>query len=255
MNLIILAAGQGLRLRPLTDNKPKCLVPVGGKPILEWTLSAANAVGFSDIVVVGGHGIESLMSYGVKVIHNDRHRDTNMVRSLFCAERFFGSEFVISYGDIIYHPKILRRLVESTNEISVVVDDGWLDYWGKRFIDPLEDAETLRIEKQTISEIGKKTRNIEDIHSQYIGLLGFRAAGVEAIRKCFADALQAEKTGNLRFGGAKTVDGMFMTDLLQGMIDRKLRLTPLRIKGGWAEIDNLSDQRLADEMAAAGVFC
>ena len=253
--MIILGAGQGLRLRPLTSNKPKCLVQVGGKPILEWTISAAKAVGFSKVVVVGGHGIESLMSYGVTVIYNDRHRDTNMVRSLFCAEQYFGSEFLVSYGDIVYHSDILRRLSESTDDISVVVDDDWVDYWRKRFADPLEDAEKLRIEKGTIVEIGGKTRNIQDIHSQYIGLLGFRANGVEALRKCYADAIKAEQNGCLCFGGAQTVDGMFMTDLLQGMIDKGLRLSPLRIKGGWAEIDNLSDQRLADEMAAKGSFC
>ena len=255
MNLIVLAAGQGVRLRPLTDNRPKCLVPVGGKPILDWILGAAKAVGFSKVVVVGGHGVESLMDYDVEVIYNARHRDTNMVRSLFCAEQFFGNEFVVSYGDIIYNPDILRRLTESMDDISVAVDDNWLDYWRKRFADPLEDAETLKIEKQSISEIGGKPLNVGEIHSQYIGLLGFRADGVEALKQCFADALKAEKTGRLRFGRAQSVDTMFMNDLLQGMIDRGIRLTPLRIKGGWAEIDNLSDQRLADEMAAEGAFC
>src|SRR5712671_2606262 len=161
MRMIVLAAGQGTRLRPLTDDRPKCLVDLGGRPVLAWTIAAARAAGITDIVVIGGYRIDRLADYGVQVIANPEFASTNMVRTLFCALPNFGDGFIMSYGDIAYTPEVLRRLLADPAPIVVAVDRGWRSYWEERFDDPLGDAETLTMDDGGfVTEIGQKATSL-----------------------------------------------------------------------------------------------
>lgn len=252
--LIILAAGQGTRLRPLTDQQPKCLVPVAGKPILTRVLDVAKTCGIRDVVVVGGYFANQLQRFDVKLVLNPAFDRTNMVRSLFCAEAHFGDGFVLSYGDIFYRPDVLSAVCEADEPIAVAVDQDWEAYWKRRFEDPLLDAETLRMQAGRIVEIGGKPNSIGDIQSQYIGLLGFDAHGVQLIREALRTAEAEEAQSKLSFGRALSVDAMYMTDFLQGIIDRGVRVAPVPIHGGWAEIDSLADLALAEQLIKEGRF-
>lgn len=254
MKLIILAAGQGKRLRPLTNQRPKCLVPLAGKPILDHLFDTAAQVGFSEIVLIGGYRADALANYPAQLEYNPRYSETNMVRSLFCAEAHFGEGFVLSYSDICYRPEILRDLRDTSADISVVVDEDWRTYWERRGENPLDDAETLLIENGQIVEIGGKTQTFADIDAQYIGLMAFRSRGVNELRQAYASARAEERNGRLNFGRSKSVDSMYLTDLLQGMIDRGSTLTPLKIHGGWVEIDTPTDLVLAEALLSEGRF-
>jgi choline kinase len=90
MKIIILAAGQGTRLRPYTDQKPKCMVELKGKPLLHHQLDAIAKcnVNKEDIALVAGYLQEALDAHGVKQYRNDRYASTNMVATLFSAEKF-----------------------------------------------------------------------------------------------------------------------------------------------------------------------
>ena len=85
MKAIILAAGRGSRLKGLTDDRPKCLVELGGVRLLDWQLAALKAAGIEDVVVVTGYRADLLQAEGVRTIHNPDWARTNMVRSLLCA--------------------------------------------------------------------------------------------------------------------------------------------------------------------------
>jgi L-glutamine-phosphate cytidylyltransferase len=254
MKLIILAAGEGTRLRPLTAHQPKCMVPVSGRPIIERLIETAGAVGLNDIVLVGGYRADALEKYGYPIAINSAFDRTNMVRSLFAAEAHFGDGFVLSYGDIFYTPEVLRKVLQHPGDIAVAVDTDWRRFWQRRFANPLDDAETLRIKDERIVEIGNKASTIDEIEAQYIGLLAFRRGGVAQLRQAYAAAIQEEAAGRLSFGRAKSVDKMYMTDLLQGMADRGIALSPARIAAGWAEIDSPTDLALAEALIAEGRF-
>lgn len=248
--MIVLAAGQGTRLRPLTDDRPKCLVPLAGKPLLEWQIETARAVGITDITVIGGYRADQLAKYPVTVVPNPRSETTNMVRSLFCARAHFGDGFVMSYGDIVYSPAVLRRVLDGSEAIGVTVDQGWRTYWEERSEDPLKDAETLRIRADgSLAEIGQRPKSMDEVEAQYIGLVAFRAAGVKAITQTY-DAL--EKDSGNPFGGPRNLDQLYMTDLLQGLIGQGERLAAVPINRGWVEVDNPRDLKVAEQYAAAG---
>jgi len=249
--MIILAAGQGERLWPLTDTCPKCLVELGGRSLLDWQLRAAQSVGIKDVVVVGGYRAEQLERPGIKLIVNPEYQATNMVYSLFCAQDEFGDEFILSYGDIAYSSAVLRALLDDSTTIGVVVDRDWQSYWEIRFDDPLRDAESLRLGDQgRILSIGQKEEEIERIEAQYIGLIAFRGSGVAALKQAYRVAREADQADQMPFGGVRSLATLYMTDMLQGMIDLGYSVSAVTVHGGWVEIDNLHDLKVAEQAIA-----
>ncbi len=248
--LIILAAGTGSRLRPLTDDRPKCLVPLLGRPLLDWQIEAAGRAGVRDIVVVGGHCADRLPGRGFKVVVNDAYAATNMVHSLFTARAEFGDGFLLAYGDIAYRAAVLRAVNEADGAIAVAVDRDWRAYWSRRFDDPLSDAETLGIGSNgTICDIGRKPAGYHEIQAQYIGLMRFDRSGVRALTETYDDLLAAGPQARL---SGRPLTKAYMTDFLQELIRRGFALTPVYIDGGWVEIDSRRDLDVAEAYARAG---
>ena len=253
MRLIILAAGQGTRLRPLTDDRPKCLVNLQGRSLLQWQIDTARSVGIQEIIVVGGYLIDQLRNYDVKVIENPRFASTNMVQTLNCATDWFDDGFVMSYGDIVYSPAVLQSLLTDQSPVAVTVDTQWRSYWERRLDDPLSDAETLKIRPDgSLLEVGQKPKSYEDIQAQYIGLVAFRQSGVARLKQTLALLAQDAADGRHPFGGKRSFDSLYMTDLLQGMIDMGEILHACKIEGKWMEVDSVSDLKLAHQMLLEG---
>ena len=121
MKAIILAAGQGTRLRPLTDNKPKCMVEFQGKPVIDYLIETFNLCGIDDIVVVNGYQGDMLESHlegqNIRFVRNENYDTTNMLHSLFCAENEMNDDLIISYSDIIFSPKALQTMINSKKDI------------------------------------------------------------------------------------------------------------------------------------------
>lgn len=231
MKIIVLAAGQGTRLRPLTDNIPKCMVPLKGKPLIDYQLDLFKFKSIKDITIVGGYLIEKLKSKNVNLITNKAYETTNMVHSLFCAEKELNDDVIISYGDIVYTDKVLQKLIDSNENISVVVDKNWKEYWKARMDDPLSDAETLKIKDGKIIEIGKKPNHYGDIEGQYIGLIKFSKEIIKEIIN-FYNGL--DKT--IKYDG-KDFNNMYMTSFLSLLGEKISPLKPIFINNGWMEVD------------------
>ncbi len=245
MRAIILAAGQGARLRPLTLDKPKCMVPYAGRPIIEHIVTTMHQCGIRDINLVTGYRADQLDYLGLPTSHNERFASTNMVHSLFCAARLLDDDVVVSYADIVYAPRVLESLMASTSDLSVVVDRDWLELWKLRMSDPLADAETMKIDGEGhITEFGKKPTGYDDIQGQYIGLIKLSAAAAVAIREHYA---AMDRT--VRYDG-KDFDNMYMTSFIQHVIDELMPAAAVFVSGGWIEIDSAEDLELYEEKSA-----
>jgi choline kinase len=257
MRLIVLAAGQGSRLGGLTEGRPKALVPLAGRPLLEWTLAAAAEAGIDDTVVVGGYGIDHLRAFPVTLLENPDYATTNMVQSLAVAEPRWGDGFVMSYGDIAYGTQVLAALLASPAPIACAVDLAWRAYWEARFEDPLADAETLRLGPDgMIATLGGRPGSLDEIEGQYIGLVAFRAAGVEALRATWRRALDDAAAGRPILGRRESLRALYVTDVLDELASTGL-VQAVPIAGGWVEIDRphdiaVAEARWASTVAAAG---
>ena len=238
--MIILAAGLGKRLMPLTAGLPKCLVPLHGRPLLDWQMSSARRAGVKEFILVGGYRAGLLGGKGAEVVLNPHYETTNMVESLWCARAAFDRPFLLSYGDILCTPDVVSAAAASPENLAVVVDRRWRAYWEQRFEDPLKDAESLRVDPDgLIRSIGQKTATLDEIQAQFIGLLAFTPAGANSLMGIYEKRRAETKARN-----------MFMTDLLQAAIDSGVAVRAVPVDRGWYEVDSVSDLKIAEASTA-----
>jgi choline kinase len=239
MKVIILAAGQGSRLRPLTNEIPKCMVNYKNKPIIDYIFDVISTCNLDDISIVGGYKFSKLKGHlknkNIKYYKNEEYLSSNMVHSLFCAKEFFDDDIIISYSDIIYKEEVFKKLIDSKADFNVVVDSLWKDLWTQRMNNPLDDAETLKIKDNKIIELGKKTNNYDEIQGQYIGLIKISKKIISKVIEFYEQLPR-----NIKYDG-KDFEQMYLTSFIQLIIDNLSNVTPVYINGGWLEIDTLSD--------------
>lgn len=242
IKVIILAAGSGTRLRPLTDNAPKCMVAVNGIKIIDYILSTVNKVGIKNVKVIGGYKFNVLEHHldndNIEVVENKDYANTNMVASFFNAlnEQDLKYDIIISYSDIMYNAEVLEKLVSCPDDISVIIDKDWEALWKIRMENPLDDAETLKLSPNgNIIEIGKKTKSIDEIEGQYIGLIKISSKALSKVRD-FYNNMDKNKIYD-----GKTFNNMYMTSFLQALIDSGFEIKPVFINRGWLEVDSIED--------------
>ena len=233
---LILAAGRGSRMGALTDTAPKCLTPLAGMPLLEWTLAALKGNGICELLTIGGWRHELLPPVVGPVRVNGRWAETNMVRSLLCASDWLAqAPTLVVYGDGAYgRLAIASALAPPAHDVVVPIDRHWHSLWARRFADPLADAESLTCEGGRLTSIGQRASRIDQIEGQFMGLLRITPAGWARV-SAWLEAYEAVQ-------GSAAVDQLDMTGLLQGLISHGLHVSYTDVHGGWVEIDSEADR-------------
>lgn len=241
---VILAAGIGSRLSPLTDNCPKSLLSVGGSVILERMIRNCLSCGMSQFVLVLGHRADEIKHFvdktfrGIRVTYviNDRYRETNTGYSLMLASAAVGTaEFVKFDADVVFDVKILRQLVdrEQSNvlcidrnialddeEVKVIADDQMQVLEVGKSIDPkLALGESIGIEKisaetgpllfSELSQMMESREHLQDYYEDaYARLLGkgtvFRALDITGLNWTEIDTAEDFAAANAMFGSPVT---------------------------------------------------
>lgn len=248
MKVIILAAGQGTRLRPYTDDKPKCMVALKGKPLLHHQLEALAQCGVqdADIALAAGYLQSALIAPGIVQYRNEYYASTNMVGTLFAAQDFMqaGEELIISYGDIVYRPEVFQKLLATDGDLVVAADLDWYELWKIRMENPLDDAETFKMDANgKVSELGKKPNSRADAQAQYIGLI--KIAG-HKVADFIAHYHSLDKTAHY---DSKDFNNMYMTSLIQNLIDHGWQVQAALINRGWLEVDSVEDLQAYEGLA------
>jgi L-glutamine-phosphate cytidylyltransferase len=235
MKAIILAAGRGSRMKSITDDRPKCLVELKGRTLLDLQVSSLKAAGIDQISIVTGYKHELLSMSGIKEFHNSRWVETNMVASLACADEWLKMEpCIVSYSDIFYETMAVKSLIENQDSLAIIYDPNWLTLWEKRFSNPLIDAESFRLDEgHRILEIGKQPNSIQEIQGQYMGLLRFTPEGWNELVNVSKNLSSAIR------------DNIHMTAILQKIVEaRNINITAIPYTGEWGEIDSRYDLEL-----------
>ncbi len=237
---IVLAAGRGSRLLGLTDDRPKGLVPLNGNALVEWQIAAMKQVGIEDVSVVTGYLPEKFDRLGLQTINNPDWHATNMVGSLMCVLDKLNSSFLISYSDIVCQKEVIASLLSAKSDIAISYDTAWLELWSRRFDDPLSDAESFKIDSSGfITEIGQEISSLDEVQGQFMGLIKLTENGVEQIRSIIASNPDYR---------AK----LDMTTLLNLLIKAGQRVEGVPIHGGWCEVDNQDDLKVAEALVRSG---
>ena len=251
MRAIILAAGEGTRLRPYTADRPKCLVELAGRPLLEHQLDVLASAGVGDVMIVTGYRSQRIAAYGRPTRHNPDWATTNMVASLMCAADVLdgGDDVLIAYSDIVYEAGVIAQLCSCREPLCTTVDRQWRRLWDLRYEDPLSDAETLTLDEAgDIVEIGRKPRSYADIQAQYMGLILARAE----VARLLPIVYRGLEPAGIYDGKNKV--GMYMTSFLQWLIDHGRPVRAVPVDGGWLEVDSAGDLELYERLHEQGAL-
>ncbi len=232
MKAVILAAGIGSRLRPLTEKKPKCLVEVNGKPILGHTLDALLQNGVRDIVVVTGYRADSVNAFcaarykgkEITFVENKEYDSSNNLYSLYLARKHLSGDTLLMNGDLVFDTSVIKKLI-TVKKSAIAVDKG-------RFMD---ESMKVVVKGGCIVHISKQIKPLESYGC---------SIDVYKFVKRDATALIAELEN--------TVDSGDRTEWTEAALDRlfssgRIKASPMSIgKARWSEIDNLDDLRQAE---------
>ena len=255
MRAIIIAAGQGTRLRPFTDDRPKTMVEVGlgakRRPILHHQIAAYRAAGVHDIVVIRGYKGQQIQlpssqngskgggNQGVRLVDNTDFAHNNILESLFCAGPLLCGDVIVSYGDILFHPGIVKGLMGIHTPATLVVDRMWARTYEGRTDHPVEQAELCRINNYgLVSRVGKAV-GPDGAVGEFIGLARFGAAVVARMWARWQRALA--RGPEQPYGTAPSLRRAYLTDMLNEAIEDGEYIAPLGIEGHWREIDTVQD--------------
>lgn len=255
---IIAAAGFEKQLLPLIEDKPKCLLDIKGKTILERQIAALNECNIKDIALVRGYKKDAIALPNIRYYDNDRYEETGELFSLFCAENEMKGRCVILYGDIIFDTAILEKLLKSPADITLVVDLAWYDQQqhGKvqRHVNPdlviLQDPPgktylsryVLPDEQNRVLKIGQHLPH-DQAHGEFIGMAMFSEKGIEAFKQAYRDALKKHEAKGFHEAGSFAKASF--TDMIQELIDRGHTVNCVPIFKGWMEVDSFEEYQQA----------
>jgi len=239
MNSILLAASRGENIDELTEELPKSLLKVNGKPLLNTQIEYFNQEGIKDVQVVCGYKHEHIQEVNIAKIINEEYANTYEVYSLMKAVHHIKQHTVISYGDILYKSYILHELLNDDGDITLVVDasadpeeaEGYRDYvtatkpYMKKWLD--NRAEFIKM--------GNKAA-LQSINGEFIGLWKVNEAGAKVL-----------KTTLSRLSQSDAIKTMRMSELINELV-KQTKVSVLYINGAWLDVDDLVSYQKAGDL-------
>ncbi len=244
MKGIIIGAGRGQRLMPITDDVPKAYAEIDGRRILDWCLEALESAGLSEIVFVGGYRIERVRADypDFRFVHNVAWERNNILASLMHAEPEMQDGFVSTYADILYTPEAVQRLVASPADIALLVDTDWRERYRPRTQHPESDGEKVRLRDGRVAEVNRAIPP-DEAPAEFTGVAKFTPAGARALVEHYHRARQ--RYDGRPFREAPLFEKAYMIHLLQEMLEAGVEMAAVETDGGYFEIDTTEDYELA----------
>jgi choline kinase len=250
MRPVIIGAGRGRRLGTLTDETPKPLVAVMGKPMLEWILDALAEGGFArkDVVYICGYQQDVIRARYPELtfVENRDWQNNNILASLLCARRELEGGFVSTYADIVYRGRVVRDLVAAKHAMALGNDTDWRRRYRDRSQHPESDGEKLRASGDRITEISRRISPTEAA-GEFIGVTKFTADGARTLLEAYDRTAARFPDPTREYREGRTFAKAYMIDLFQEMIEDGADFRRVDTNGGYMEIDTLEDHACAQK--------
>ena len=235
MKAVILAAGQGTRIRSVHGEHPKCLIEVDDTTILDRQLEALSSAGVNEVAIIVGYEKEQIIAHvrsrhrgdhqRIRFIENPAFALTNNIYSLWLAVDWLrGDSFIVLNADVIFDPAILKTAVQPYAPISIIVDPLWRD-------------ETMKviIEDDRVIRMSKKIRE-EEFSGTYIGITVFSNSIQERFLRRLSDLISVGRVSD------------FFNIAVQELADEGVHVGYTSTEGlAWAEIDDPLDLIFAQQ--------
>lgn len=243
MKIIIIGAGRGRRLEHLTATEPKTFTRIQGKRILDWILEAYRANGQEDITFIGGYLIEVIKQHypEFNFRHNTNWENNNILQSLWYAADDMDDGFIASYSDILYTPKIVKKLLASPADITVAIDTNWRARYEHRSLHPTTDAEKVTVDGDRITCFSRAIPD-DSAFGEFIGVVKFSSAGAEAFKKYFTELPE-----KFLFEKSIPLNHVYLLHFLNYLVQQGVTINYVTTPGDYIEIDTLEDHAYAEK--------
>ncbi len=232
---IVLAASRGNGLDEVTEDRPKVMIPIGGKTLLRRLVDKFKKQSISNITVVGGYKAEAIDMPGIKLRINEAFETTSELASLACARDDFNDNMLIIYGDVLFRSYILSDLLDSRADMVIVVDSmpassrmsGAPDYTYCN----LEDDRALFKQKVLVTHMSEQPdAGRGEPSGRWTGMLKVNEKGRQWLEQAL-DELQ-QKDDFLK---------MTMPDLVNYLVEQEREVHVHYINGHWLDVNSLDD--------------
>ena len=237
---MLLSAGQGRRLLPLTAERPKCAIEFFGRTVVEWQIDALFDAGFEAVTVVLGYGadrVEGLLERryggrGVRTIYNPFYRLTDNLATCWIAREAMGDDFLLVNGDTLFEPRLAQALVDAVEApITLTVDH-------KGAYDS-DDMKVVTDEQGRPQRIGKQLP-VAEVSAESIGMIAFSGVGPELFRQAVERFMRSDDALSLWY--------LSVVDELAGLSHVGAWSVGDRL---WSEMDDHDDLADVEKVIAA----
>jgi choline kinase len=228
MRAVVLAAGLGIRLRPMTETIPKCLLDVGGCSVLAVQLRMLGQIGVTDVVVVTGHAswrLEELAISRFRCVHNPDFAVSNQSASLWAAREELNGDTIMLFGDVLFSPRVLEDLLRAIGPHRLAVSrHGRYNDQADKVIDT----------EGRIRRLGKRRVACEEATGEFIGVAFLAATASDGFRAALETTIRADRQA-------------FLYDVYQRCVDMGIAVQAVDVATPWIEIDTPEDLTRARE--------
>lgn len=245
ISAVVLAATRGEAFQELTYDRPKAMIQVGGRPLLERLASLLRHEDIHNITIIRGFGKDQVLVEGVRYVDNDEFQTTRELYTLDKAIDVIQGELVIALGDIVFRKYILQMLIDAPEDIAIAVDSAWKQRpsfnGGEDFVsvhsseDSSEDSSVAG--RQYWLEQMHPHTDSSRIHGEWIGLMRSSSAGTDAIRKAIIELRSESQYKQLQ-----------LYDLFNHLVKSGTKVAVHYIVGNWLDVDNLADLAAAERL-------
>ncbi len=235
MKIMLLSAGKGTRMLPLTQNTPKCLLHVGnGLTVLESQLEIIKRTKIKDIIIVVGYLTEQIESkikhyrneLNITLLYNPFYDLSNNLISMWFAKHYMDDDFIVINGDDIFTVEVLEKLLAAKNDMTMVIDQ-------KKAYD--DDDMKLSIQEEKIMKISKEIPK-DQIAGESVGIVQFKNGGNIRIKEKLEQMVRDKNNLNV-----------FYLSAIQELIDEGYPVHYVVVsEEEWAEIDFHPDLKLIE---------
>ncbi|MBS2013703.1 MAG: phosphoenolpyruvate mutase [Deltaproteobacteria bacterium] len=235
---IVLAAGPGSELGELVKDRPKAMVPIAGKPILDHILDAYRSANVRELVVVRGYAKDAVKVQGASFVDNDAYATTDELASLAAAKASLDGPCIVSYGDVLFKKYVLDELLETPGDFVVAVDsmaspNGADAKDGNRKIDWAICSEphsrmNVLAASPTLKDVTTDNK-ATGITGEWTGIFKMSANGAKAVREILG-TLSEKELATLK-----------IPDLLKRLVKEGREVRVVYTRGGWLDVDTLGD--------------
>ena len=232
---IFLAASRGAELKELTEDRPKVLIDINGKPLIEQSINNFYDHDIKDISIVRGYKKEAFKFPNIKYIDNDNFESTSELASLYLAKKEIQDHTIISYGDILYRKYILTRLLEEKGDITIVVDasidNREPDYTGDFVLCSRKHSAKFNEAPAKLQGIKfGSAKESKEASGEWIGLVKTNKLGSEVLSKTLEELSATPDFNKLK-----------LPDLMNKLLEKKVSINVMYIDGHWMDVDTYAD--------------